>query len=92
MAEITYTQCGDYLLPDIVLQEPPPGTVPPLGIYALRRQRYLKEHRPILYAKLLLSERLYPLLRETDEAAAHRLAVITDREQAAEIINELIYE
>jgi len=31
-------------------------------------------------------------MRETDEAAAHRLAVIADREQAEEIINELVYE
>ena len=90
--EITYTWRGDYLIPNIVLNDPPPETVPPLGVYAQRRQRYLKEHRPILYAKLLLSERLYPLLRETDEAAAHRMAVVADRNQAEEIINELVYE
>jgi hypothetical protein len=41
----------------------------------------------------LLSEKLYPRLREIDEAAAHRLAVIADRNQAEEIINaELVYE
>ena len=53
---------------------------------------FLKEHRPALYASLLLSERLYPHLREIDEATAHRLAVIADRDQAEEIINELVYE
>jgi hypothetical protein len=52
----------------------------------------LKEHRPALYAELLLSERLFPHLRETAEAAAHRLATIKDRLQAEETINELIYE
>jgi hypothetical protein len=31
-------------------------------------------------------------MRETDEAAAHRLAVISDKEQAEEIINELVYD
>jgi hypothetical protein len=47
----------------------------------------------VLYATLLLSEKLYPHLRSIDEAAAHRLAVIADREQAEEIINaELIYD
>ncbi|MCL2254802.1 MAG: TnpV protein [Lachnospiraceae bacterium] len=92
MEAITYYRRGDYLFPNIILSEPPPETVPPLGVYGLKRQKYLKEHRPILYSKLLLSERLYPHLRETDEAAAHRLAVITDRYQAEEIINELIYE
>jgi len=90
--ELIYTRRDDFLIPNIVLNEPPPGTFPPLGGYALRRQRYLKEHCPILYAQLLLSEQLYPLLRETDEAAAHRLTVIADRYQAEGIINELVYE
>jgi hypothetical protein len=52
----------------------------------------LKEYRPALYATLLLSEKLYPHLRTIDEAAAHRLAVIADCDQAEEIINELVYE
>ena len=33
----------------------------------------LKEHRPVLWNSLLLSERLYPHLREIDEAANNRL-------------------
>jgi hypothetical protein len=41
---------------------------------------------------MLLSETLYPHLRATDEAAAHRFAAIANREQAEEAINELIYE
>jgi hypothetical protein len=49
-------------------------------------------NRPALYAHLLLSERLFPHLREVDEAAAHRLAAVKDRLQAEETINELIYE
>jgi len=92
MEPITYTRRGDYLLPDIVLSEPPPETVPPLGRYGRKRRAFLKEHKSALYASLLLSERLYPHLREIDEAAAHRLAVIADRDQAEEIINELVYE
>ena len=91
MEPLTYSACGDYLLPNLVLSDPPDA--PPLGRYGRKRQAYLKEHRPALYATLLLSEKLYPHLRETDEAAAHRLVVIADRDQAEEIINaELIYE
>jgi len=72
--EITYTRVGDYFLPNIVLSDPPPGVVPPLGLYALKHQAFLKEHRPALYAELLLTERLYPMLRQIDEAAKERLA------------------
>jgi len=88
--EITYTRVGDYLLPNIKLSDPPDA--PPLGRYGLMYKAYLKEHKPILYSQLLLSERLYPLCREVDEAAATRLATIPDHEAAHEIIlSELVY-
>jgi hypothetical protein len=53
---------------------------------------YLREHKPALYASLLLAEKLYPLCREIDEAAATRLAAIPDREAAHEVIlSELVF-
>ena len=88
--EITYTRVGDYLLPVIKLSDPPDA--PPLGRYGMMHKAYLKEHKPVLYGQLLLSERLYPLCREIDEAAATRLATIPDRVIAHEIIlSELVY-
>jgi hypothetical protein len=77
---------GDYLLPDITLSDPQPELTEPLGRYARMRRAYLQEHRPILYSELLLTERLYSHLREIDKAARNRLAAITDRETAHEII------
>ena len=90
MEEISYVPVGDYLLPNIVLDEPP--DVPPLGRYGMMHKTYLREEKPALYASLLLSERLYPLCRGIDEAAANRLATINNRESAHEIIlAELVY-
>ena len=37
--------------------------------YGRMRKTYLKEHRPILYNQMLLSEKLYPHLLEIDETA-----------------------
>jgi len=94
MNEITYTRAGDFLLPDIILQDgrDSNGEIKPLRRYGLMHKAYLKEHRPILYNCLLLSERLYPLCREVDEAADTRLRTIADREQAHEVIlSELVY-
>ena len=89
---ITYSRTGNYLLPNIILNESPHEMTEPLGRYGRMHKAYLREHRPILYNQLLLSERLFPLCREVDEAAAHRLAVIADREIAHEIIlAELVY-
>jgi len=86
MNEISFTRVGDYFLPDITLNDPPQKLTKPLGKYGRMHKAYLREHRPILYNQLLLSERLYPLCREIDDAAAHRLATILDHEVAHEII------
>ena len=70
MSELTYTQNGDYLIPDLSLSEQPQT---PLGKYGRMRKNYLKEHRPVLWNSLLLSEKLYPHLREIDETANRRM-------------------
>ena len=67
---MNYIQNGDYLIPDLKLSEQPEK---PLGKYGRMRKAYLKEHRPILYNQLLLSEKLYPHLLEIDETAQSRL-------------------
>jgi len=90
MNEITYTKVGDYFLPDIQLSDPP--DTPPLGRYGMMHKDYLRTEKPTLYTSLLLSERLYPICRGIDLAAAHRLATIEDGEMAREIIlSELVY-
>ena len=70
MSQLTYGSNGDYLIPNLALtgQERQP-----LGKYGRMRKDYLKEHRPVLWNSLLLSEKLYPHLREIDEAANNRL-------------------
>ena len=67
---LTYTKNGDYLIPDLKLSE---QQSKPLGKYGRMRKAYLKEHRPILYNHLLMSEKLYPHLIEIDETAQTRL-------------------
>ena len=70
---LTFSQAGDYLLPIIKLSKPPREETPPLGRYGRMRKAFLKEHRKITYSRMLLSETLFPHLRETDELAAARL-------------------
>ena len=89
--EITYTRIGDYLLPDITLREklPPDSYGEPLSRYARMRRAFLREHRTIFYNTLLLSEQLFPHLRDVDETANDR----RERGVSEEIIlSELIYE
>ena len=46
---ITYTQNGDYLIPNIIIRK-----TKPLGHYGRLRKAYLKMHRPILFNELVL--------------------------------------
>ena len=70
MNELTYTCSGDYWIPDLILSQ---RESKPLGKYGRMRKKYLQEHRPVLWNSLILSEKLYPHLREIDETANSRL-------------------
>ncbi|MBQ8905939.1 MAG: TnpV protein [Ruminococcus sp.] len=67
---LNYTQTGDYLIPNLTLSE---TETKPLGKYGRMRKQYLQEHRQVLWNSMILSETLYPHLREIDETANRRL-------------------
>ena len=62
----TYTQVGDYLLPDLKLPE---EDQQPIGVWGQRHWRYLKEHRRATYATLLTSGKLNGYLADIDRQA-----------------------
>ena len=68
---ITYTQNGDYLIPNIIIRK-----TKPLGHYGRLRKAYLKMHRPILFNELALSDKLFEHCAEIDEAARSRMELI----------------
>ena len=70
MNELTYTRSGDYWIPNLSLSQ---QENLPLGKYGRMRKAYLQEHRPVLWNSLILSEKLYPHLREIDDTANSRL-------------------
>ena len=70
MNNLTYTQNGDCLLPNLTIPE---SDLLPLGKYGRMRKNYLKEHRPILFNLFLLSGKLSAHLQEIDQTANRRL-------------------
>ncbi|MDU6346841.1 MAG: TnpV protein [Clostridium sp.] len=62
----TYTMQGDYRLPDLTIQ---PEEERPIGVWAQRRLRYLKQHHKILYCNLLTSGKLHFHLADVEEEA-----------------------
>jgi len=67
---ITYTRCGDYLLPNIELE---PMRKRPLGKYGRMRRAFLQESNTLLYNHLILTGKLFPHLWEIQETAAARM-------------------
>ena len=63
----TYTQFGDYLLPDLSL--PAEKETGNIGVWALRHKRYLKQHHKVLYYNLLTSGKLDSHLADIEEQA-----------------------
>ena len=67
----TYTQVGDYFLPDLKLPE---GETKPIGVWGQRHRRYLKEHKMVIYTMLLTSGKLNAYLSNIDEQAEEILS------------------
>ena len=67
---LTYTRCGDYLIPDIRLSY---TSDRPLGKYGRMRRAFLAENNPVLLDDMILTETLFPYLWEIDETAHRRV-------------------
>lgn len=70
---LTYTRCGDYLIPDVRLSY---VSDKPLGKYGRMRRVFLAENNPILLDDMILTETLFPHLWEIDETAHRRVKQI----------------
>lgn len=83
----TYTQVGDYLLPNLIANK---AEQPPIGKYGRMRKRYLKEHRPILFTNLLVSGKLYQHLAEIDRSCEDCMELIIRQMAKQEDVNEAL--
>ncbi|MDD7353910.1 MAG: TnpV protein, partial [Oscillospiraceae bacterium] len=63
----TYTQAGDYMLPDLLPAEEEKETN--IGIWAMRHKRFLKENHRVLYANLMTSGKLVAYLDDIEQQA-----------------------
>ena len=81
----TYTQVGDYLLPDLKLPE---EEQQPIGVWGQRHRRYLKEHRQAAYATLLTSEKLNSYLADIDRQSEEMFSWLVKQMAANEGITE----
>ena len=63
----TYTQVGDYMLPDLLPAEEEKEVN--IGVWALRHKRYLKQNHKVFYYNLLTSGKLNSYLADIEQQA-----------------------
>ena len=68
-SNLSYTQTGDYLLPNLTLHQPKT----PLGKYGRMRLSFLRQQHPALYNTMLLNGSLYPHLMELEQTAESQM-------------------
>ena len=83
----TYTQVGDYLIPDISLPDAPAYSI---GKYGRMREAFLKEHRPRLYTRLILSGKLHEHLAEVERTCNERLDMMIPQMVKAQGVTEAL--
>ena len=79
----TYTQVGDYLLPDVEAPESPQ-----IGIWGERRRKYLQKHDKATYTAMLLGDTLNAHLEEVDKSASEMFEQLVAQYKEQEGITE----
>ena len=72
---LSYVLCGDYYLPDLVLNEEEPT----YGKYGMLRKQFLKEYRSARYQYLLLIGKLTEHLNQIDQEARKQVEMLTEQ-------------
>ncbi len=82
-----YTMVGDTRLPNLIARESEPLTI---GKYGRMRNRYLKEHRPVLYTNLLVTGKLDQHLTEIDEECKEQMELLVHQMAKQEGVTEAL--
>ena len=67
---ISYTRIGDYLLPNLKLEDKERFNI---GKYGLLKLDYLKKNKRVLYTELLMKDKLNEYLHDIDITANNRI-------------------
>ncbi len=84
----TYTQVGDYMLPDLLPAEEEKEAN--IGVWVMQHKRYLKQNHKVLYYNLLTSGKLNSYLADIEQQAQDLfLRLVNDLAEKENITEEL---
>jgi hypothetical protein len=82
--ELEYIRNGDYYIPNLTIQKEARS----IGKWGRMHREFLREHHPIQFSQLVLSDTLYTYLADLNEQAQQRMETLISQMQAAEGITE----
>ena len=84
----TYTQVGDYMLPDLLPAEEEKKAN--IGAWAMRHKRYLKQNHKVFYYNLLTSGKLNSCLADIEQQAEEMFfRLVNDLAEKENVTEEL---
>ncbi len=84
----TYTQAGDYMLPNLLPAEEEKEAN--IGVWAMRHKRYLKQNHKVRYYNLLTSGKLNSYLADIEQQASNMFSrLVKDLAEKENVTEEL---
>ncbi|MBO5065339.1 MAG: TnpV protein [Clostridia bacterium] len=90
MANITYRQVADYMIPNLTL--PPEETNIRLGKWGMLHKDYLQKHNKVLFTTLLTQGKLYQHCAEIEKQARAMFDTLVAQMKEAEGVTEQLKE
>ena len=82
--ELEYIRNGDYYIPNLTIQNEERS----IGKWGRMHREFLREHHPIQFSQMVLSDTLFTYLTDLNEQAQERMETLTTQMQTIEGVTE----
>ena len=82
--KLEYIRNGDYYIPNLTIQKEERS----IGKWGRMHREFLREHHPIQFSQLVLSDTLFTYLADLNEQTQQRMEALISQLQAAEGVTE----
>ena len=82
--KLEYIRNGDYYIPNLTIQKEERS----IGKWGRMHREFLREHHPIRFSQLVLSDTLFTYLADLNEQSQQRMEALISQLQVAEGVNE----
>ena len=82
--KLEYIRNGDYYIPNLTIQKEERS----IGKWGRMHREFLREHHPIQFSQMVLSDTLFTYLADLNEQAQQRMEALISQLQVAEGVNE----